>query len=107
MREFKKKADEEMLIVHKAAMRPDPDRLGRSRTDSSRAPALEQQELELLKARVSLAKDSLEKRNLIAQIQRKFGNEMALEVVREMREQSGGDDLKPKLSEGQPTKGKT
>ncbi len=95
MRELKKKPDaQEMLVVHKPAQKPDPDKSGREHGDSARLPAMAE-ELELMRKRLSLAKDSRAKRQLLAEIQRRFGNEKAAQLVQGVRLDADGDGPPP------------
>jgi hypothetical protein len=107
MREPRKKSEtEEMLVVHKQALKPDPNKAGRHRGEMQRVPGLEREELAILKKRMSRATDPSEKRDLLGQIQRKFGNEKAAEVVRDLRKKAPKDDLSPKPKAAGPKKGK-
>ncbi len=91
MRELKKKPDaQEMLVVHKPAQKPDPDKSGREGGESARLPA-KTEELELMRKRLAQAKDSREKRQLLAEIQRRFGNEKAAELIQGVRLDAEGD----------------
>jgi hypothetical protein len=99
VRELKKKPDaQEMLIVHKPPLKADPDKLGRDR-DLARAPAMAE-ELELMKKKLSLAKDPRDKRQILAEIQRRFGNDKAGQMIQEVRQ--GGDDAPPAARKGKP-----
>jgi len=105
MRELKRKADEEMLIVHKQPEQPDPDKSGRARGGPfAAAPGGE--ELASLGARLRAAADASEKRELLAEIQRRFGNEAAKRVVRDAREMSKTDDGSSPPPRPTPGKGK-
>jgi hypothetical protein len=102
-RDDKKKRDEEMLIVHKPGPKADPGKAGRGPGpgpgEAPRAPALDRQELDLLKKQLGTTKDPAVRRDLIARIQQKFGNDKATEVVREARRKNPKDELlaaKPK-----------
>ena len=100
MRDMKKKMDaEEMLIVHKPALQPDPDRAGRG-PGAARVPALDSEELALLTRRLAAARDPKEKKGLLGQIQRRFGNEKAAQALHDMREPPGDDDMKPRPPAG-------
>lgn len=99
MRELKKKPDaQEMLIVHKPPLKADPDKAGRDR-DAARVPAMAE-ELDLMKRKLSLAKDPREKRQIMAEIQRRFGNDKAGQMIQEARQ--GGDDAPPAPRKGKP-----
>ena len=100
MRELKKKPDaQEMLIVHKPPLKADPDKSGRDRGDAARVPAAAE-ELELMRKKLSQAKDPREKRHLLTEIQRRFGNEKAGQMIQEVRQ--GGDDAPPPARKGKP-----
>jgi hypothetical protein len=100
VRELKKKQDaQEMLIVHKPPLKADPDKAGRERGDPARVPAMTE-ELELLRKRLSLAKDHREKRQLLAEIQRRFGNDKAGQMIQEARQ--GEEDTPPPARKGKP-----
>jgi hypothetical protein len=91
--DLKRKIDaEEMLVVHKPALKPDPGKSGRERGDAAPIPATAE-ELELMQKRLAQAKDAREKRRLLAEIQRRFGNEKAGQAIQELRQ--GGDDDAP------------
>ncbi|MES1164427.1 MAG: hypothetical protein ABUR63_01615 [Verrucomicrobiota bacterium] len=92
-REDQKKHDEEMLIVHKAGAKPDPKKVGGPVAALPRAPSLDKQELDLIKKQIGVAKDPGLRRDLLSQISTKFGNDKAIEVVRELRLKDPGDDL--------------
>jgi hypothetical protein len=101
VRELKKKLDaQEMLIVHKPPLKPDPDKSGRERGGSARVPAMAE-ELELMRKRLSQARDPGEKRRLLAEIQRRFGNEKAGQMIQEVR-QGTDDDALPPSRKGKP-----
>jgi hypothetical protein len=109
MREDKKKHDDEMLIVHKPGAKADPDKGGRSPSGAPRVPALERQELDLLQKQVKAAKDPAVRRDLVARVQQRFGNEKAIEVVREIREKNPDDDIHykpPAVDSKKDSKGK-
>src|SRR5436190_7968860 len=97
MHEDHKKHDEEMLIVHKPGPAPDPKKVGGPAPAGPmpRAASLDAQELDLLKKQLSMTKDLAVRRALVAQIQDKFGNDKAAEVVRELRLSAHGDDDAP------------
>lgn len=85
MREAKKKTDAgELLATRKPAAKSDPDMAGRDR-GGMRAPALDKEEFDLMKKRLASAKGAGEKRDVLAEIQRRFGNDKAGQVVKEMR----------------------
>jgi hypothetical protein len=93
VRELKKKPDaQEMLIVHKPPLKGDPDKSGRERGGSARVPAMAE-ELEIMRKKLSQARDPREKRHLLAEIQRRFGNEKAGQLIQEVRQ--GGDEDTP------------
>jgi hypothetical protein len=93
VRELKKKLDaQEMLVVHKPPLKADPDKSGREPADALRAPAMAE-ELELMRRRLSEARDPKEKRHLVAEIQRRFGNEKAGQMIQEVR--LGGEGEAP------------
>jgi hypothetical protein len=111
MHEDHKKHDDEMLIVHKAGPAPDPKKAGGPAPAGPlpRAASLDTQELDLLKKQLSMTKDLAVRRALVEQIQRKFGNDKATEVVRELRLSAQGDDdapSRPPNASG-PPKGKS
>jgi hypothetical protein len=90
MREPKKPADNEMLIVHKAPPVTDPDKAARDGVTHASAGAHD--DLVLLERRLAEATDAHDKRRLLAQIQHRFGNQRAKEVVRATRIAPGGQD---------------
>ena len=97
MRERKKTEAEEMLVVHKAAKAAEPDKSGRDRgAGPRRSAALEKEELDVLKKRFAAAKHADDKRSVLAEVQRKFGNEKAASLVKEARRKD--DDLPAKLA---------
>jgi len=103
MKELKKKPNEEMLIVHKSANKPDPDITGRNPVETPLGGALDRQDFELLKRQITLVKDPSERRVLIARIQKRFGNDKAMEVIRELREKSSDDESRPRVPLAQQT----
>ena len=103
VKELKKKPNEEMLIVHKSANKPDPNITGRNPADAPIGAVLDRQDFETLRKQTALVKDPSERRILIARIQKNFGNEKAMEVVRELRERSSDDESRPKKPVAQPT----
>lgn len=107
----KKKHDEEMLVVHKAGPKADPKKVGGpAPAVMPRAASLDKQELALIKKQISMTKDPGVRRDLVGQIQAKFGNDQAMEVVREMRIKTPDDDMKskqPGAGGKGPTKAKT
>ena len=103
MRDQRKKPDpEEMLIVHRPALHPDPDKAGRGPAANTE---LEREELGQLTRRLAAERDPEEKQKLMARIQGRFGNEKAAQVVRELREQAGDDDSQPRPP-ARPKRGK-
>ncbi len=97
MREDQKKHDEEMLVVHKPGAKADPKKAGGpAPAVMPRAASLDKHELELIKKQIGMSKDPGVRRDLVAQIQHKFGNDKATEVVREMRLKTPDDDMKSK-----------
>jgi hypothetical protein len=100
MKELKKKPDTEMLIVHKPPMKADPDKAGREGGDHAQVRAMTE-ELEVMRKRLAQARDAGEKRRLIAEIQRRFGNEKAAQLVHEARH-GGEDDVPPPARKGKP-----
>jgi hypothetical protein len=92
--EDQKKHDEEMLIVHKPGPKPDPDKVGGPAPAAMmpRAASLDAQELDLLRKQLSMTKDPAVRRALVTQVQQKFGNDKATEVVRELRLSTHDDD---------------
>ena len=97
--------DEEMLIVHKAGPKAEPKKVGGP--PLPRTASLDQQELELMKKQLGTTKDPALRRELVSQIQLKFGNEKAIAIVRETRLTASDDDPGPKPSAAGRTKGKT
>lgn len=107
-REDQKKHDEEMLIVHKAGPKADPKKVPGPAPAPPRAASLDRQELDLLKKQIAMTNDPAVRRDLVAQIQHKFGNDKATKVVREMRIKAPDDDLKKAKPPGAGAKkGKT
>jgi hypothetical protein len=115
MREDQKKHDEEMLIVHKPGAEPDPKKLGGksgsggggSAARLPRAASVDKQELELMKKQLGMTKDPALRRELLAQVQQKFGNDKAIEVVRELRLKPTDDDAKAAAVHAPPGAGGT
>jgi hypothetical protein len=113
MRDDQRKHDEEMLIVHKAGAAADPKKLGGKAAGPEaarlpRAASLDKHELELFKKQIGMTKDPGLRRDLLRQIQQKFGNDRALEVVRELRLQPTDDDVKARTpGAGGTRKGKS
>jgi|GEM_PF-2803412 len=106
-REDRKQSDEELLIVHKPGPKPDPKKVGAVAAPLPRAASLDKQEVELLKKQLSLSKDPAVRRELVSQIQAKFGNDKAADVVRELRLKPADDDPMQKANRGSgPKKGK-
>ena len=58
----------------------------------------------VMKKRFAAARDAEEKRAILAEVQRKFGNEKAAELVREASRKD--DDLPAKLAKHEPEKKK-
>lgn len=80
-----KSLDEEMLVVHKAPSKADPNKLGRPRAAMPATVSVDREQLELLKRRASSATDPAVRRELIGRIQREFGNDQAAELLRELK----------------------
>lgn len=108
-REDQKRHDEEMLLVHKPGAAADPKKVGGMARAAAEGPAaakapraasLDKQELDLMKKQIGMTKDPAARRELLGQIQHKFGNEKAGEVVRELRLQPTDDDVKAKAAHG-------
>ena len=102
LREEHKKHDDEMLIVHKPGAKAEPSKAGRAAAEVPRVAALDKQELDLLKQQISMTRDPSVRRELVARIQSKFGNEKATEVVQELRHAHPDDAVSVKKA---PTKG--
>lgn len=106
MKEAKKKADtEEMLVTHKPAKAPDPDKDGRNPGGGARARAQEKEEFDMFKKRLGSTAGAAEKREILSEIQRRFGNDKAAQVVKEMRLHED-DDMAPKPKPKGPDKDK-
>ena len=96
MKELRRKAPEdEMLVVHKPGTRPEPDKSGRDRGVIARTPDLDKGDLELMRRKLSLARNAREKRLLLAEIQRKFGNERASHLIHELTSPTDPEKEKP------------
>ncbi len=81
-REDKKRHDDDLLVTHKPATAPSPDKLAHNRAP---APAMQREELELMRKQVLRTTDAAARRELIARMQQRFGNDKTNEVVRELR----------------------
>ena len=104
MKELKKKPNQEMLIVHKSANMPDPSITGRKPVDIPFGGILvDRQDFEMMKKQTTQVKNPSERRVLIVQIQKRFGNDKAMEVIRELRGTSSDDESISKKRVVQPT----
>lgn len=107
MGQRKRPEGDELLIVHGAAKAVDPGKSGLDRGPTAgarRVPALDKEELEVMKRRFAAARDPAEQRALLVEVQRKFGNEQAAALVKEAARKD--DDLPVKLA-GKAPGGKT
>lgn len=86
MREPKKKNEAEVLLAAaKPAGKAEASKAGRDPGGAGKVtPALENEEFNLMKKRLAAAQGG-EKRGILAEIQRRFGNEKAAQVVKELR----------------------
>jgi hypothetical protein len=93
-----KTRDDEMLVVHKLPAKPDPNKLARSRGAAAPAVAVEREQLELLKRRARAATDPAIQRDIVAKIQRDFGNDKAAELLHEL--QPDQPSVRPRAGKG-------
>lgn len=95
---------DEMLVVHKAAKAPAP---AKSEAAARRVPALDQIEFEVSRKRFMAARNAQEKQALLAEVQRKFGNEKAAELVKARRAKREETNDEPPAAKPKPApKGK-
>ncbi len=80
-REDKKRHDDDLLVTHKPATAPSPDKLAHNRAPA----AMQREELELMRKQVHATTDAAARRELIARMQQRFGNDKTNAVVRELR----------------------
>lgn len=80
-REDKKRHDDELLVTHKPATAPSPDKLAHNRAPA----ALQREEFEMMRKQVHSTTDAAARRELVARMQQRFGNAKTSSVVRELR----------------------
>ena len=88
MKELKKRPSEadEMLITHKPALAPDPDKVGKHAAAPMGLAAREGEALQALTLQLANSKDKRKRKALLESIQKNFGNEAASRAIRDAGE---------------------
>ena len=91
----KKRELEDMLITHKLPKEQDKNKAGRESIEKEKEGLKSLEELNQMKKRLASTSDQNERELIVEMIQKRFGNETAEEIVKELRLLKDSEDVSP------------
>jgi hypothetical protein len=91
----KKRELEDMLITHKLPKEQDKNKAGRESIEKEKEGLKSLEELNQMKRRLASTSDQNERELIVEMIQKRFGNEAAEEIVKELRLLKDSEDVSP------------